>query len=208
MRHTKSIGTLALLAAIVLAGPALAHPKLESTIPAPDVSLSESPKEIRLTFSEAIIVKFSGVELKDEAGHQIPTGDPISDSKDLKQLAVPLSTTLSSGRYTVSWHAVSEDTHRVNGQYAFGIVVENSQVKSEGTRFHDPAVGAGRPKERGDGECRCGDHAERTDLSREPTRDSDRSSDQREAYRDRPRYDSRPPECIIDDEGYKYCRVR
>ena len=192
MRHTKSIRTLAFMAAIVLAGPALAHPKLESTIPAPAVSLSVSPKEIRLTFSEAIIVKFSGVELKDEAGRQISTGDPISDSKDLKQLVVPLSTTLSSGRYTVSWHAVSEDTHRVNGQYSFGVVVENapSQVQSEGTRVDDAAVGAGRPKERGDGECRCGDRAERTDLSREPSRDSDRSSDQREASRDRPRYDS------------------
>ena len=211
MRHTKSTSTFAFLAAILLAGPAFAHPKLESAIPEPDVSVSMSPKEIRLNFSEGIIVKFSGLELKDEGGHQIPTGDPITDSKDPKQLVVPLSTPLSSGRYNVSWHAVSEDTHRVNGQYSFGVVVENapSQVKSEGPRVDEPAAGAVRSKERGDGECRCGDRVERTDRSRElSSRDSDRGSDQREGYSYRPRYDSRPPECIIDDEGYKYCRVR
>ena len=211
MRHTKSIGTFALLALILLGGPALAHPKLESASPAPDVPVSTSPKEIKLNFSEGIIVKFSGLELKDEGGQPIKTGESVTDSKDPKQLVVPLSTPLAAGRYTVSWHAVSEDTHRVNGDYTFRVIAENapSQVQSEGTRKDDPASGAGRTKERSDGECRCEDRGERSDRVRERTADRDRQ-DQREGYRDRPGYrrDNRPPECIIDDEGYKYCRVR
>jgi methionine-rich copper-binding protein CopC len=28
---------------------------------------------------------------------------------------------LSAGSYTVEWHAVSEDTHRIKGQYSFKV---------------------------------------------------------------------------------------
>ena len=207
MIYTGPIGTLALLVFISLAGPAFAHPKLESAVPAAGASVSSSPKEIRLNFSEGIVVKFSGLELKDEGGHPIKTGDPVPDSKDPKQLVVPLSATLSSGSYTVSWHAVSEDTHRVNGEYAFRVIGENAppQVKSEGVSGDDPAAVAAS-KDRDDVKCRCGDR-ERNDRIREPSRDGERESDRRERYHDR-RYNSRPPECVVDDEGYKYCRVR
>src|SRR3981081_1866823 len=222
MRLRHSIGTFAILTVIFLAGPAFAHPKLESASPAPDVSVVTSPKEIKLNFSEGIIAKFSGVELKDEGGRIVTTGDPVTDSK--KQLVVPVSTPLTPGRYTVSWHAVSEDTHKVNGDYSFRVIAESapSQVKREGSRDgnDDSATKRLTKEEAGNKECVCKD-TERTDRVRERSRDGDRDWDPRdryhhrnfrEGYRDRHsanRYDPRArPDCVVDDDGYKYCRVR
>ena len=120
-RNTMTIGTLAVLAISLLATSANAHPKLNSVSPAADVSSKVSPTEIKLNFSEGVIAKFSGLELKDEAGKTIATGVPVNDPRDQKQLVVPLPAPLIAGHYTVTWHAVSEDTHRVKGQYSFGV---------------------------------------------------------------------------------------
>jgi methionine-rich copper-binding protein CopC len=104
-----------------LATSADAHPKLKFVSPAADVSSKVAPKEIKLNFSEGVIAKFSGLELKNEAGKTITTGVPVNDRGDQKQLVVPLSAPLTAGRYKVTWHAVSQDTHRVNGEYSFEV---------------------------------------------------------------------------------------
>jgi methionine-rich copper-binding protein CopC len=120
-RNKMALSTLAVLAASLLATSANAHPKLKSASPGADVSSKASLTEIRLNFSEGVIAKFSGVEIKDENGKKIPTGVAVTDPKDKKQLVVPLPAPLTAGRYKVTWHAVSEDTHRVKGEYSFAI---------------------------------------------------------------------------------------
>jgi copper resistance protein C len=112
---------LAVVAVSLLATPAKAHPSLVSASPAANTSSKVSPAEIRLNFSEGVIAKFSGLQLKDEAGKTIATGVPVNDPNDRKQLVVPLSSPLTAGRYTVIWHAVAEDTHRVKGEFSFGV---------------------------------------------------------------------------------------
>src|SRR5260370_39878996 len=116
-----TIGTLAVLAISLIATSANAHPKLTAASPAANVSSTPSPTEIKLNFSEGVIAKFSGLELKDEGGRTIATGAPAIDPKDKKQLVVPLPEPLAAGRYTVNWHVVSKDTHRVEGHYSFRI---------------------------------------------------------------------------------------
>jgi len=116
-----TVATLAVLAISLLTTSANAHPKLISVSPAADVSSKVSLTEIKLSFSEGVIAKFSGLELKDDAGKTIATGVPANDPRDQKQLVVPLPTPLTAGHYTVTWHAVSEDTHRVKGEYSFGV---------------------------------------------------------------------------------------
>jgi copper resistance protein C len=120
-RNTMAIGTLAVLAISLLATSANAHPKLISASPTADVSSKVSPTEIKLNFSEGVIAKFSGIELKDETGKTIATGVAATDPKDRTQLVVPLPAPLMAGHYKVTWHAVSEDTHRVKGEYSFGV---------------------------------------------------------------------------------------
>ncbi|WGS20260.1 copper homeostasis periplasmic binding protein CopC [Bradyrhizobium sp. ISRA463] len=101
--------------------PASAHPLLKSANPAANDQSAGSPTQIELNFSEGVIAKFSGLELKDEQGKTVATGAATTDPKDKKRLIVPVPAPLAQGRYTVNWHVVSEDTHRVQGQYTFSV---------------------------------------------------------------------------------------
>jgi methionine-rich copper-binding protein CopC len=88
--------------------------------PAADVPSKVSPSEIEQNFSEGAIAQFSGLGLKDEAGKTIAAGVPVNDPRDQKQLVVPLPAPLMAGHSTVTWRAVSEDTHRVKGVFVRG----------------------------------------------------------------------------------------
>ena len=136
MSQAQIFGVFTALALSLMATSAVAHPKLKSAVPAADMDANASPtqndvatkdktsgapKEIRLMFSEAVIAKMSGIVLKDEAGKLVPTGSPQTDPQDQKQLVVPVSAPLAPGHYSVTWHAVSEDTHRVKGEYNFTV---------------------------------------------------------------------------------------
>lgn len=227
IRPSKIIGLLATLAMFTAASAANAHPKLESSEPAPDVTVSFAPKEVRLNFSEGVLSKFSGIELKDEAGKLVATGEPATDPKDKKLLIVPVTANLTPDRYTVTWHAVSDDTHRVEGKYSFKIALDTTGASSEKPRGtetrRDSELQPANRDERGERVCKCpssedrnvgrgSDRYDRTDRSR--TQRNDRASDRDDEYRGRDRDsryrdDSRSrPECVIDDEGVKYCRVR
>src|SRR5579859_6876755 len=109
LKMSMMTATAALIAAGLIATSATAHPKLKSAAPATDHSMPKSPTEIRLTFSEGVIPKFSGLELKGDGGKSVATGQAALDPKDNKQLIVPLKAALAPGDYTVTWHAVSED---------------------------------------------------------------------------------------------------
>lgn len=111
---------LAVLMTILLGNLAYAHPQLQSTEPAAGVATA-SPKEIRITFSEPVIPRFSGIELKDQSGKLITTGKSETAPANRKILVVPIKEQLAPGAYNVEWHAVSDDTHRVNGNYSFSV---------------------------------------------------------------------------------------
>jgi len=120
MLTKTSMGLLAVLAVSLLASSVEAHPTLKSATP-PAESTAAAPTEIRLSFSEGVIVKLSSVELKDQTGKKIVTGKLANDPKDQKQLIVPLQGALTVGTYTVTWNVVSVDTHHVNGMYSFKV---------------------------------------------------------------------------------------
>ena len=80
-----------------------------------------SPKQIRITFTEAVVPQFSGLELRDQAGKLLATGKSEIDPSNKKILVVPVKEELAPGDYKVEWHAVSEDTHHVKGSYSFSV---------------------------------------------------------------------------------------
>jgi methionine-rich copper-binding protein CopC len=51
----------------------------------------------------------------------ISTGKAATDPANKKLLVVPLKEQLPPGDYKVEWHAVSDDTHRVKGNYSFSV---------------------------------------------------------------------------------------
>jgi methionine-rich copper-binding protein CopC len=87
---------------------------------APESSVGDI-QEIRPGFNEGINPKFPGSDLKDETGKAVTTGSATVDSKNKKELIVPVSTKRSPGSYTVDWHAVSEVSHRVKGRFSFEV---------------------------------------------------------------------------------------
>ena len=119
LRKTVRV-TLAVLLTATVGRMAWAHPVLEASDPGQGATVS-SPKEIRLTFTENLVAKFSGLTLKDQSGRSIGTANPSVDPNDKRQLIVPISTPLPPGAYDVDWHAVGADTHRVTGHFSFRV---------------------------------------------------------------------------------------
>ena len=120
MNKMTSIAAIAMLASVLCGTAAYAHPEMQTAEPAAG-SATASPKQIKITFNENVMVQFSGVELKDKDGKMIPTGKSTVDPANKKQLMVPVNEALSPGDYKVEWHAVSDDTHRVKGSYSFSV---------------------------------------------------------------------------------------
>ena len=121
MLKKLSMALFALLAAGLLTPSADAHPTLKSASPPVESVTVTEPTEIKLTFSEGVISKFSSVEVKDQGGKTVATGKVATNPKDQKELVVPLQVPLKAGTYTVTWNIVSVDTHRVRGTYSFKV---------------------------------------------------------------------------------------
>ena len=114
--------TVTMIALSLLGSSAVhAHPELQSAEPAAGGAMTTSPKQIRITFNENVIPQLSGVEVKDQDGEVIATGEAGTDPANKKLLIVPLKEQLPPGGYKVEWHAVSDDTHRVRGSYSFSV---------------------------------------------------------------------------------------
>jgi methionine-rich copper-binding protein CopC len=109
------------LAVAALASVASAHPLPRAATPAPNAVLAASPPEIRITFSESLVAAFSGLGLADAAGKPVAIGPSAVDPHDSKSLAALVKAQLAPGVYTVSWHAVGDDTHHVSGHYTFQV---------------------------------------------------------------------------------------
>ena len=105
--------------ALVAASPAFAHALLESASPPVGGAVSP-PHEIRITFSEGVEPKFSGVALSGPGG-AVPVSRASVAAGDNKVMVVKIGKKLGPGTYTVKWHAVSVDTHHTQGDFDFTV---------------------------------------------------------------------------------------
>lgn len=121
MFRTISIILVTMIAGALGITAANAHPKLVKSEPAADAVVSPSPKELTLSFNEELVPKFSSADVKDEKGQKVEIGAAASDPADKKRMIVQLPKPLGAGKYTVEWHVVAADTHRVQGSYAFTV---------------------------------------------------------------------------------------
>jgi len=117
------MNTKALLLALGLglAPNVYAHPRVISATPAENEILASAPTNIRIEFTERPVAKFSGIELLDARNQAVPLGPSELLAKDSKVLVAPITSKLEPGDYTVVWHAVAADTHRVDGRYTFHV---------------------------------------------------------------------------------------
>ncbi len=116
----------AVLAAVLIAGPAAAHPKLVASAPAAGAAVS-APAAISLTFSEKLFEKMSGATLAMTGmagmpGHGAgPVQTRTSLSADGKTMTLTPAAPLKPGSYQVDWFGVAGDTHRITGKVSFSV---------------------------------------------------------------------------------------
>ena len=126
MQKFRSLIASVLVAGVVIATPALAHPRLEAAQPADNAVIS-STNRISFTFSEELVPAVSGMDVTMTGMPGMPnhsmkmTGYKTSVSEDGKTLVATFGRPLMAGTYSVQWHVVSSDTHRINGTLAFTV---------------------------------------------------------------------------------------
>jgi copper resistance protein C len=112
--------TLAALAAVLSAGVAIAHTQTDHAIPPVGSTVTTSPPEIRIFFTQALNPAQSNIELATDNGVPVATSRAIVDTADPQQMALRLPP-LAPGTYRVKWHALGADRHLVNGDYTFEV---------------------------------------------------------------------------------------
>lgn len=119
---TKICSLVAALA-LVLApgGTALAHGFPSTTDPVAGSTLKAAPHQVVINFTEAIIPRFSSLEVIDAHGRRLDENDAHLGPAGAKQLVVDLHA-LPAGTYKVVWLATSVDTHKAKGSFEFMVV--------------------------------------------------------------------------------------
>ena len=100
---------------------AYAHAELVSANPPANGTVQAAPREISITFSEAVEAKFSTIEVLDDKAQRLEQGKPEAAPNDPKTLRVMVKA-LRAGTYRVNWHVVSsDDSHKTKGTYEFTV---------------------------------------------------------------------------------------
>ncbi len=102
------------------ASPALAHAFLVKSDPPVGSTITTAPKTLVLTFTEDLEVPFCQVMVTDSMGMNDATGKPQPVPGHPDEMQIPLHITMP-GKITVAWHALSVDTHKTEGSFAFTV---------------------------------------------------------------------------------------
>jgi copper resistance protein C len=103
---------------------AQAHAFLDHADPKVGSTVTNSPTQIKIWFTQSLEPAFSAAEVKDAKGKQVDKKDMRLDDKDKSLMIIPLPP-LPDGTYTVTWHAVSVDTHRTQGHFQFTVKLQH-----------------------------------------------------------------------------------
>ncbi|GGR10560.1 copper resistance CopC/CopD family protein [Streptomyces aurantiogriseus] len=126
-RPGRRAGALVLLLGAVLgllfagAGPAAAHAKVRDTNPAEGSVLKTAPSEVTMTFTESMTLFEDSIKVLDPDGRRIEAGTTEHVGSDPATARVALPAGLADGTYTVSWKAVSADSHPIGEAFVFSV---------------------------------------------------------------------------------------
>jgi copper transport protein len=122
VRACAVLALAALLAGLVLPGVASAHAYLVETDPSASGVLSSPPRQVALTFSEAVEPRFAHISVTDSSNPPVQEaiGPVHRSASDPNTLVVALRP-LTEGWYLVYWRAISVDGHPVRGAFTFAV---------------------------------------------------------------------------------------
>jgi len=109
------VGALGL--ALWSSGSAAAHAELLGVTPSDGSVVQDTPAVVEVRFSEAVSLAGGSARVLDHDA-AVVSGAPDVDGSTIR---IPIGGQLPDGTYTVSWVAVSEDSHPVSGATTFSI---------------------------------------------------------------------------------------
>jgi methionine-rich copper-binding protein CopC len=112
----KSLLALVAVASLAFAGAVQAHAKLERSQPAANSTVTASPANVQLEFSQAVQLTVLTLQAGDAKGKEL---GPLPKTASGK-ITVPLPA-LAKGSYTLTWRAVSSDNHVMSGTIPFKV---------------------------------------------------------------------------------------
>ena len=119
MKTTKRLIALGML---LFAAAAQAHTHLKDSVPAEGSTISVSPPNIVLKFSEA--ARITALTIKKEGGdEQKLTPLPTTTTAEVTLRAPELA----PGKYVVTWRAMSGDSHIMSGELHFTVSADGTK---------------------------------------------------------------------------------
>ena len=125
---------------LVSAGAAFAHAHLLSVSPPADSTITATPDDVTIVFSEGVEPRFSAIAVTDAAGQRVDDGQPHLAGAPTR-LAVGLRP-LAVGSYSVAWNATSVDTHKTDGRYEFTLAAADASGVTVDHVWARPSAGA------------------------------------------------------------------
>lgn len=116
MRHSTLAGTIPLLL-LLATGQAAAHAALERADPRVGNKVATPPHQVTLWFTERLEAAFSTITVTNAGGQRVDTGKTRVSGN---QMSVSLRAG-GTGTYRVTWHVLSLDTHRTDGDFTFQV---------------------------------------------------------------------------------------
>ena len=121
LRRTGAAALAATVVALAAPASAFAHAYLIRTSPSASVTVNHPPKEVDLTYDEAVEPRFATVSVTNPQAQQEATAPPHRSPTNADTLVTPLKPNLPQGWYLVYWRAISADGHPVKGAFMFAI---------------------------------------------------------------------------------------
>ena len=97
-----------------------AHSSVSQTVPADGETLAVPPSEIEIFFNENITMSSNGITLYNAEGEEVPVSPPdiVPNEKSVIASVKPIDS-LETSWYAVSWRAISQDGHPIQGSFTF-----------------------------------------------------------------------------------------
>jgi copper resistance protein C len=129
------------MAAVALAGPALAHAELVTSDPADKAQLDTPPTTVTLDFSETLDGSKSSFKLVGPDGSTIGTGG-MTGPKEMTLAGL----TLAPGAYAIRWTSASaEDGDIARGELSFTVLAAAPSPSAAASASAPPSAGAASP---------------------------------------------------------------
>jgi methionine-rich copper-binding protein CopC len=120
MRLRPAALAAASLAILSCTGPAFAHAYYVKSDPAAGSTVDAAPKMLTITYTEDLDLAFCSVTVTDGMGMNDAAGKPQPVPGHANEMQIPLHIQMP-GKITVTWHALSTDTHKTDGHFSFTV---------------------------------------------------------------------------------------